>query len=260
MILDDETREEANALIRDTLRRFDPTVFMEDAGLSPDPWQVRALRSTAKKMILLASRQSGKSTVAAMISLHMAIYNPGSLSIISSPTERQSIELFRKIRTFYNAIGAPDLSRELTTTLELTTGSRIVALPGDPETIRGFSAASLAILDEAARVPDSLYLAVSPMLAVSGGRLLLLSTPKGRRGIFHEIWISQDPDWERIRARASECPRISPKFLAEQRLLLGQKGYDQEYESEFIEVEDQVFSSDSIDLAFDSDEAPLIGW
>src|SRR6266536_1095151 len=157
MILDDVTREEANALIRDTLRRFDPTVFMEDAGLSPDPWQVRALRSTAKKMILLASRQSGKSTVAAMISLHMAIYNPGSLSIISSPTERQSIELFRKIRTFYNAIGAPDLSRELTTTLELTTGSRIVALPGDPETIRGFSAASLAILDEAARVPDSLY-------------------------------------------------------------------------------------------------------
>src|SRR4051812_11054259 len=182
MILDDERRDEANELIRDTLRRFDPAIFMEDAGLTPDPWQACALRSTAKKMILLVSRQMGKSTTAAMLALHEAIYVPGSLVIISSPTERQSIELFRKIRTFYNAIGAPDLSRELTTTLELTTGSRIVALPGDPETIRGFSAASLAILDEAARVPDSLYLAVSPMLAVSGGRLLLLSTPKGRRG------------------------------------------------------------------------------
>jgi hypothetical protein len=37
-------------------------------------------------------------------------------------------------------------------------------------TIRGFSAATLIVEDEAARVPDDLYFSVRPMLAVSGGR------------------------------------------------------------------------------------------
>jgi hypothetical protein len=47
-------------------------------------------------------------------------------------------------------------------------GSRIVGLPGSEGTIRGFSAVSLLLVDEASRVPDELYLAVRPMLAVSG--------------------------------------------------------------------------------------------
>jgi hypothetical protein len=58
------------------------------------------------------------------------------------------------------------------------------ALPGTEKTIRGFSGAALLIVDEAARVDDALYYAVKPMLAVSGGSLLMLSTPYGRRGEF----------------------------------------------------------------------------
>jgi hypothetical protein len=104
----------------------------------------------------------------------------------------------------------------------------------------------LALIDEAARVDDSIFPAISPMLAVSRGRLLLLSTPFGRRGSFYGFWISGDPRWERIRARASECPRIASRYLAEQRAILGPRAYAQEYESEFVEFGDQVFSSDSI--------------
>ncbi len=39
-------------------------------------------------------------------------------------------------------------------------------------------------IDEAARVSDELYRAVRPMLATSGGRIVLLSTPFGKRGFF----------------------------------------------------------------------------
>jgi hypothetical protein len=56
------------------------------------------------------------------------------------------------------------------------------ALLGTEKTIRGFSGAALLIVDEAARVDDALYYALKPMLAVSGGSLLMLSTPYGRRG------------------------------------------------------------------------------
>jgi hypothetical protein len=66
------------------------------------------------------------------------------------------------------------------------------ALPGTEKTIRGFSGAALLIVDEAARVDDALYYAVKPMLAVSGGSLLMLSTPYGRRGGFFEITVLPD--------------------------------------------------------------------
>ncbi len=54
--------------------------------------------------------------------------------------------------------------------IELANGSRILCLPGEEATIRGFSP-NLLVIDEASRVPDDLYRAVRPMLAVSQGRL-----------------------------------------------------------------------------------------
>ena len=98
------------------------------------------------------------------------------------------------------------------------------------------------------------------MVAVSRGQLMMLSTPKGRRGIFFNEWWSSGSSWERIEARASECPRIDPEFLAGERRILGEKCYIQEYENHFVESEDQVFSTESIDAAFESDLPALPGW
>ncbi|MDQ5829410.1 MAG: hypothetical protein M3324_05970, partial [Actinomycetota bacterium] len=99
--------------------------------------------------------------------------------------------------------------------LELENGSRIVTLPGSEKTIRGFSGTSLLILDEAARVEDELYFAIRPMLAVSGGAMMMLSTPYGKRGVFYEEWSSGE-GWERYEVPAGRCPRISREFLEEE--------------------------------------------
>jgi len=66
-------------------------------------------------------------------------------------------------------------------------------------------------LDEVACVEDELYFAVRPMLAVSGGALMMLSTPYGMRGVFFEEW-SGGHGWERYEVPASQCPRISEEF------------------------------------------------
>ena len=55
------------------------------------------------------------------------------------------------------------------------------------------------------------------MLAVSRGKLWLLSTPHGKRGFFYEMWKAGGRGWMRIRVPATECPRISQRFLAEER-------------------------------------------
>jgi hypothetical protein len=136
-------------------------------------------------------------------------------------------------------------------------GSRIVSLPSSEATIRGFSGASLIIEDEAARVSDQLYYAIRPMLATSSGRLILMSTPFGKRGHFYEAWENGGDLWERIMIPASACPRISPQFLAEEHEALGDWWFSQEYGCQFVQTTDQVFDYDIVMRAVSTDIKPL---
>jgi hypothetical protein len=208
-------------------------------------------------MLLLCSRQAGKSTTAAALALKTALLEPGSLTLLLSPVQRQSSELFRKVLDLYRALDRPvPIVVESALRLELASGSRIVALPGVEETIRGFSSVRLVIIDEASRVPDPLYFSVRPMLAVSHGRLIALSTPFGQRGWFYEEW-EHGEGWERTRITALQCPRISQDFLREEERVLGPRWFAQEYFCSFEESSDAVFGADDIRRAMDDTEEPL---
>jgi hypothetical protein len=209
--------------------------------------------------LLNVARQAGKSTTAGIIGLHKALIAPGSLTLILAPAERQAKELFSKVAEAYRALGhviAAESYRKLG--MELANGSRIEALPGTEKTIRGFSGVDLLLVDEASRVADELYFAVRPMLAVSGGRLLMMSTPYGRRGIFYEEWTGGGT-WERYEVPASQCPRIPTSFLEEERRSLPRRVYRQEYECSFEETDDQVFTHADVQAAISEEVTPLFG-
>ena len=195
----------------------DGVALLTQAGYVPDPWQVQVLRSQASKLLLLCSRQAGKTFVAAALALGTALREPGSLTLVLSPSLRQSQESFRRVLDLYRTLQTPIPTQgESALRLELTNGSRIVSLPGTESTVRGYSGVRLLVIDEAARVSDDLYYSVRPMLAVSQGRLLALSTPFGKRGWFHHEF-SEGAGWERCKVTAEECPRIAKSFLAEER-------------------------------------------
>lgn len=252
----DPTRTNARTDLRHAL---DPASFAVEAlGITPDPWQRAFLRATSRRQILLCSRQSGKSTVAAIAALHRALFFPGSLVLVVSPSIRQSGELFRKILDHLTRLAvAPDLSEESRLAMRLANGSRVLSLPSSPETIRGFSAASLVIEDEAAFVDDECYVAIRPMLAVSNGRLVLMSTPFGRRGHFYREWATGGDQWERFSVTAAECSRISAAFLEDERRSLGEWRFRQEYGGEFVETDDQLFPLDVVNAAIATDLEPL---
>jgi hypothetical protein len=237
----------------------DRAKFARTLGLEPDEWQKRLLRSEAPRILMLCARQTGKSTAAGVLALHEALDSPGALVLILAPAERQAKELFSKVAGFYHTFGHPipaDSHRKLG--VELANGSRIEALPGTEKTIRGFSGASLLIVDEAARVDDGLYYAIRPMLAVSGGRLMMLTTPYGKRGVFYEEWTNGE-GWERYEVPATECPRISQAFLEEESRALPARIYRQEYFNSFEETDDQVFSYEDVQAAMSEDVTPLFG-
>jgi hypothetical protein len=74
-----------------------------------------------------------------------------------------------------------------------------------------------------------------PMLAVSGGRLILLSTPRGKRGIFWRVW-EHDADWTKVRVTAYECPRITKEYLERERRNIGDWWFAQEYLCSVVEI------------------------
>jgi hypothetical protein len=237
---------------------LDPVHFArESLSFEPDPWQVEALRWAGRKMILNCSRQSGKSTIAAILAVHQALHKPGSLTLLVSPSLRQSSEIFRKVVEELEKIeDQPARIENNKMSLQLETKSRIVSLPSQENTVRGFSSVNLVIEDEAARVKDDLHFAIRPMLAVSGGKHLLLSTPWGRRGHFFNEWETGE-EWKKIKITAEQCPRISEEFLKQERASLGSWYFEQEYFCEFKETVDSVFRTEDIEAAFDNSIRPL---
>jgi hypothetical protein len=243
--------------LRDSLlARLCRVEFARNLGLEPDPWQEEFLSSDADRVILNCSRQSGKSTMSAVIALHRALYYTGSLVLCLAPAERQAKELFTKVAHFYGELGHPIPAQSYRRLgMDLANGSRIEALPGTEKTIRGFSGVDLLIVDEASRVEDDLYFAIRPMLATSGGRLLMLSTPWGKRGVFYDAWISDG--WEHYEIPAYMCPRIPADFLEKERKEAPPFMFRQEYECSFEETEDQVFTEEMVDASVSSEIAPL---
>jgi hypothetical protein len=175
--------------------------------------------------------------------LHLALTTPGSLTLLVSPSLRQSQELFRKVVHAFAALGyLIPLESETKLAYELVNGSRLIALPGKEQTLRGYSDVNMLIIDEAARVRDEDFYAVTPMLMVSRGRLVALSTPYGKRGWWYQAWSSGE-DWERIQVTAQECSRILPEDLERERHSLPRAVFEQEYGCVFGDAEDSVFAS-----------------
>lgn len=272
-----------SAMKRQLHRAMNPVATFEAvAGGPPDPWQRDVLRTKSKRVALLNSRQAGKSTTVAAKALHRALFYPGSLILLLSPSQRQSGELFQNVKTGYTALGAPVPSTaESALQLHLANGSRIISLPGKEGTVRGYAGVNLLILDEASRIPDSLYFSVRPMLAVSGGTLMALTTPFGKRGWFYRQWMGEgrptfqekevdvnDPrwwewrqatqdGWARWKVPATDVPRFDRAFLEEEERDMGEWWFAQEYMCEFRDAMDQIFATDLVLGAFSSGVDPL---
>src|SRR5438105_9925160 len=232
--------------------------IMRTLGMEPDRWQLDVLEREHRRLLLNCCRQAGKSTVIAILSLIEAVRRPGSMIILLSRSLRQSEILFDMLVGFHKKLGSTFLDKQTAHELRLENGSRVICLPCKEETIRGYSGVTLLVIDEAARVPDELYRAVRPMLIVSDGRLICLSTPFGKRGFFYDAWARGGPDWTHIDVPASQISRIKPERLEEDRRAMGLSWYRQEYECSFEALEGLVYHDFARCVVYDKSPAELI--
>jgi len=221
-----------------------------------DPVQRRIIEAQEPRIIVCCTRQWGKTTTVAAKAAAEAQSGPGLILIIA-PVERQARECFRKIKDcLRRSLPADIWPEENKTSLELPNGARIVAVPAKGENIRGFTNPRLIIIDEAAFVRDEDYRSIRPMLS-HGARLILLSTPFGRRGFFHETWERPDDRWVKIMVAADQCSHISADFLAEEKLAIGSWWYEQEYNCKFLDAGAGFFDMDRVHQGLDEGLEPL---
>ncbi len=234
--------------LREKLRR-DPVFYAEAIlGFHAFPYQAELLRCQSKRIVACWARQTGKTTAIAVKVIHFAFTNAEATTLIVSRGLRQSMIMFGVIENFImtHPVLLKSVVKSTRTMIQLSNGSRIVALPCGPDgaSLRGYTA-NLVVMDEAAFMPEDVIASVIfPMLATTNGAAVMLSTPWGRDHIFYRGFKS--PNYWSQHVRAEECPRISKEFLEEQRRDIGELRYKMEYEAEFVEDESSFFRQDLI--------------
>jgi hypothetical protein len=248
----------------------DPVEFARAFDIEPDPWQLEVLTSTHPRKILCCGRQTGKSTVGAVLAVHKALTVPGSTVLVVAPGERQAKLLFSKAAGLYRKAGYPlPAQSERRTGLELSNGSIVEALPAVERTTRGYSV-DLLVVDEAAAVPDMDYFGILPALIATRGEQVLLSTPRGKRGFFWEIWQKverstfsersgiprtfEDSDWLRVMVRSDQVGRIRREDLEVFKATMPEQFFRQEFFCEWLDTEGGLFSYDDIEAALAAGE------
>jgi Terminase large subunit, T4likevirus-type, N-terminal len=217
---------------REIAYRMDPALWMRDVlSMAPRPWQAQFLRAPrGASMLALTARQVGKTTTAAVGIAHSAVFIPRSLSVVACPTQQQSAEAVRKVKEMALAAGAK-LKVDNVYAIELENGSRVKALPGSDESVRGMTVDAWIVADEAARLTPELIAALRPMRAQRPhARFVMLSTAWSRTDPFWTAWASDDPSWKRFQVTV-DCDQTlyDPAFLAGERKALGEDAYKREY-------------------------------
>ena len=226
----------------DTLWRLaaaGPVVFAREfLGFEPYEAQERVMRAIPqyKEIVLNCSRQWGKSTLVAAMLVHRMLTEGGVLILVATPGARQSGQLVEKVKRFLDVLGLSygRYAKHEHSAL-LPNGSAIVGLPAADRKIRGFSAVSVLVFDEAAWVPDEVYMALLPTLATTNGDLIVLGTPWEKRGMFYRMMTEECEGRLRYTGPVTECKRISEAFLANERKR-GDAYYRREFLCEFLDT------------------------
>lgn len=237
------------------------------------------LNTEAPEIILLWSRQVGKTTCAAAKVVHRALFSPGSLSLIVSATQRQAGILQNRVTGFMHklrregkwqktgksAVVYEDpldansrMIRCSVLSMQLETGSEVVSVPASPETVRGYSP-NLIIVDEAGLTPDEVYYAVRPMRIRTKAQLCVMSSAWAEVGFFYDAWQKrQEQGWEWSEVKAKECAWVTPEELEGERAKMPENRYQREFENVFMPMQGALLPKETIQAMFDEEEEMLV--
>lgn len=216
-----------------------------------DLWQQEVLDHDGN-IAVRAGRQVGKSTIIAIKAAEFAVKNRDKTILIVASVERQAYLLFEKTLNYlldhHKSIIKKGRERPTKHIINLSNGSRILCLPlgMSGNNVRGYTC-DMVIVDECAFCPENAFQALIPMLTVTKGHLIALSTPFGKGGFFYNCF--SDPTFRTWHIKSEDCPRADREFLARQKASMTKAAWGQEFCGEFIDELRQFFPTELIQKA-----------
>jgi len=249
------------------LFKEDPALFarysfkdLKNKPFTAFSYQDIILNDQSKKILLCISRQTGKSTIAAIKAIHAALLNDNYTVVVVSRTLPQSVELVRKIKVLTRTSTIPISAtypkmKEAKTEINLknkgkNTYSRIISVPAT-DAARGYSA-DLVICDECAFWEQGDYMfnqVIEPMTQFTKGAIMLLSTPNGKHGFFWNCFNS--PFWSCYQFGWEVCPNNTLEEMEEKRSRMTSMEFQAEYEAKFVASQNAYFNPKDIQKAID---------
>ena len=234
----------------------EPSYFVEEfIGIEPFDYQKEFLDNPSNRKLFVAGRRVGKSRSASWKALWYAITHAEAEVLLTAKTQRQSMELFRQIKSEIRQSEAENdewgIQRETRTEVNFSNGSRIVCLPlgRDGSNIRGYGA-DLLIVDEAAYVPEEIFQEVlMPFLAVGENKFVMISTPRGKRGFFWKRYDESQRDENRYfvqQVPTMSNPKVPDQWIDQQRKNLTPMQFKREIKGEFDENADAYFTEQEV--------------
>lgn len=213
------------------------------------PYQQEAWKTLhdkkVKELVLCWSRQKGKSVFAEIAMIEAALSNKNATVVYVSPLYQQGKKVYREIVEAiepHNLIKKQNASNLI---LELNNGSVIQFFTTkSPTAIRGTTCSHLLVLDELAYFPEETTLGeniyhnvIKPITKTRKPKILMISTPCGKSGIFYEKYL-EGLSSEEIKTLVSDIytdPFLTPSELEQLKKSTPPLAWQQEYEVKFLD-------------------------
>lgn len=237
-------RDADPALAARVLNQFKKKVFVPHGG-----GQKTVMESDARFRVLRAGRRWGKTQLAAHEVLRAALEKPGQMVWWVANTDKNVRRGFRAVKSQTPRMlltKEPPSDAANDRIMHFKNGSQIeFYTAGTPDALAG-EGVDFVVLDEAALVPENVWLQlIRPTLSDTGGRALLISTPRGRNW-FHKAWHrGQDPRkpmWQSWHFRSIDSPYMNAEDINEARDTMPTILYEQEYLAEFVANAASIFT------------------
>lgn len=237
------------------------------------PYQQRWVEDDSRFKVVLKARQTGFSFGVALEAVVESTKARPEKWVLLSAGERQSRELIDKVRMHAQAFGAAadfletewsgDDGTYKQLEVVLPNGSRIIGLPANPDTARGFS--GNVVLDEFGFHKDSraIWRALFPIVS-RGYKLRIVSTPNGKQNMYYDLWSDTSGRWSKHHVDIYEAVEQGLPFNIDEarEAINDDDAWAQEYECAFLDAASSLLTYDLISSCEDPGallELPSVG-
>lgn len=218
---------------------------------------IKDSKNSGKTFVVKSVRQCGKSVLSELLLIYYALSYPNTTNIIIEPTNGLNRKIFKDITKMLDGSGAISSANASVLEIEFSNGSSIICKSAEQrDALRGFTASGILIYDECTSIQDEIFDITLPFRNAHKAPVLLVSTPKFKRGRFYEYYMDKDSiifDW----ATYDTSKYLDKETLERYRRTISNTIFMQDYQGLFTDMQGSVFGDFGVCIGKDIDDSPI---